>query len=72
MTMSSQSEQLKERTMQFSLGVLRLIDGFPRSIAADVVARQLENCAQCSGGHSEPRELMREQQINQSTNQMTQ
>jgi four helix bundle protein len=43
--MSLQSEQLKERTMQFSLGVLRLIEAFPRSIAGDVVARQLARSA---------------------------
>jgi four helix bundle protein len=43
--MSTQSEQLKERTMQFSLGVLRIIDEFPRSIAGDVVARQLARSA---------------------------
>jgi four helix bundle protein len=43
--MSTQSEQLKERTMQFSLGVLRIIDDFPRSIAGDVVARQLARSA---------------------------
>ena len=43
--MSIQSEQLKERTMQFSLDVLRLIEEFPRSIAGDVVARQLARSA---------------------------
>jgi four helix bundle protein len=43
--MSSQSEQLKERTMQFALGVLRLIDDFPRTIAGDVISRQLARSA---------------------------
>ena len=43
--MSTLSEQLKERTMQFSLAVLRLIDEFPRTIAGDVVARQLARSA---------------------------
>jgi len=43
--MSSQSEQLKARTMQFALDVLRLIDAFPRSIAGDVIARQLARSA---------------------------
>jgi len=43
--MSIQSEQLKERTLQFALGVLGLIDTFPRTIAADAVARQLAKSA---------------------------
>ena len=43
--MSNQSEQLKERTMQFALDILRLIDGFPRTIAGDVVAGQLARSA---------------------------
>jgi four helix bundle protein len=40
-SMSEQSEALKERTMSFAVNVLRLIDRFPRSVAADVIARQL-------------------------------
>jgi len=44
-TMSEQSEQLKERTLEFALDVLRLIDTFPRTIAADAVARQLAKSA---------------------------
>jgi four helix bundle protein len=43
--MSHQSEQLKERTMQFALDILRLIDGFPRTIAGDVVSGQLARSA---------------------------
>ena len=43
--MSIQSEQLKKRTMQFALDVLRLVDDFPRTVAGDVVARQLARCA---------------------------
>jgi four helix bundle protein len=43
--MSSQSEGLKERTMQFALDVLRLVDNFPRTIAGDVIARQLARSA---------------------------
>jgi four helix bundle protein len=43
--MSQQSETLKERTMLFSLNVLRLIDRFPRSVGADVIARQLAKSA---------------------------
>ena len=34
--MSIQSDQLKQRTMQFALDVLRLIDAFPRSISGDL------------------------------------
>jgi four helix bundle protein len=43
--MSNQSEQLKERTMEFAVNVLRLLDEFPRTIAGDVVARQLARSA---------------------------
>jgi four helix bundle protein len=44
-SMSEQSEALKERTMSFAVNVLRLIDRFPRSVAADVIARQLARSA---------------------------
>src|SRR4051794_18248955 len=43
--MSEQSEALKERTMCFSVTILRLIDKFQRSIASDVIARQLARSA---------------------------
>ena len=43
--MSAQSEELKERTLQFAIGVLGMIDCFPRTIAADAVARQLAKSA---------------------------
>src|SRR5882724_5378314 len=43
--MSSQSEELKERTRQFALDILRLVDEFPRTVAADVIARQLARSA---------------------------
>ena len=43
--MSDQSEKLKERTLQFAIDVLRLIDTFPRTIAADAVGRQLAKSA---------------------------
>ena len=43
--MSELSEGLKERTMSFSVNVLRLIDRFPPSVAGDVVARQLARSA---------------------------
>jgi four helix bundle protein len=43
--MNSRSEQLKERTMQFAVDVLRLIDSLPRSISSEVIARQLAKSA---------------------------
>jgi four helix bundle protein len=43
--MSLQSEQLKQRTMQFALDVLRLVDTFPRSTGGDLVGRQLAKSA---------------------------
>jgi four helix bundle protein len=43
--MSVQSDQLKQRTMQFALDVLGLVDAFPRSIAGDLVGRQLAKSA---------------------------
>ena len=44
-SMSVQSEQLKERTMQFAVDVLRLIDELPQKTSADVVGRQLAKSA---------------------------
>ncbi|MBZ5558572.1 MAG: four helix bundle protein [Acidobacteriia bacterium] len=43
--MSVQSDALKERALQFSLDVLRLIDKLPRTISTDVIARQLAKSA---------------------------
>ena len=43
--MNRQTEQLKERTMQFAVDVLRLINTLPRSIAAEVIGRQLAKSA---------------------------
>jgi four helix bundle protein len=43
--MSEQSDALKERALQFALDVLRLIDRLPRTISADVIARQLARSA---------------------------
>ena len=43
--MSTQGDELKERTLQFAIGVLGMIDCFPRTIAADAVARQLAKSA---------------------------
>jgi len=39
--MSQQSEALKERSMLFAVNILRLLDRFPRTVAADVIAKQL-------------------------------
>jgi four helix bundle protein len=44
-TMSAQSERLKQRTLQFGLDVLGLVDGFPRTTAGDLVGRQLAKAA---------------------------
>jgi hypothetical protein len=41
--MSEQSEALKERTMLFAISVLRLIDQFPDTPGARVIAFQLAN-----------------------------
>src|SRR5262249_25055604 len=38
-------EQLKERTMQFALGVLDLVDSFPPTTSGFVVGRQLAKSA---------------------------
>jgi four helix bundle protein len=43
--MSMQSDQLKERTMRFALDVLQFVDAFQRSIAGDLVGRQLAKSA---------------------------
>ena len=43
--MSEQSERLKERTLVFSVAVLRLIDQLPRTPAGDVIARQIAKSA---------------------------
>ena len=43
--MSVQSEQLKQRTMQFALDILRLVDSFPHSTSGDLVGRQLAKSA---------------------------
>jgi four helix bundle protein len=43
--MSTQSEQLKQRTFQFALDVLDLVDGFPPKTSAFVVGKQLAKAA---------------------------
>lgn len=43
--MSDQSDRLKRRTMSFAINVLHLVDRFPRTVSADVVARQLAKCS---------------------------
>ena len=43
--MSIQSEALKQRTFQFALDVLDLVDGFPQKTSGFVVGRQLAKAA---------------------------
>jgi four helix bundle protein len=43
--MSAFSEELKERTMAFAVGVLRLVDKLPRTPSGRVVAYQLADAA---------------------------
>ena len=45
LTMSEQSEALKARALAFSVAILGLIDKFPRTTGALVVARQLAESA---------------------------
>jgi four helix bundle protein len=49
--MSQQSELLKERTMTFSVSVLRLIDRLPHTPGGLVVARQLAGSATSVGAN---------------------
>jgi four helix bundle protein len=49
--MSEQSEALKERTMLFALNVLRLIDKFPDTPGARVIAYQLAKCSTSVGAN---------------------
>jgi four helix bundle protein len=39
------SKDLKDRTKQFAVKVIRIVDKLPRSIAAEVIARQLIRAA---------------------------
>jgi four helix bundle protein len=49
--MSDQSEILKKRTMSFAITALRLVDTLPRTVAGDVVARQLARSATSIGSN---------------------
>jgi four helix bundle protein len=49
--MSAQSEALKERTMSFAINVLRLIDRFPQTPGAKVIAYQLAKCSTSVGAN---------------------
>jgi hypothetical protein len=49
--MSVQSEQLKERTIVFAISTLRLIDVFPHTVAARVIAHQLAKSATSVGAN---------------------
>ena len=49
--MSEQSEALKERTMSFAINVLRLIDRFPQTPGAKVIAYQLAKSSTSVGAN---------------------
>ncbi len=49
--MSVQSERLKERTIAFAVSVLRLIDKFPRTPAANVIGHQLAKSSTSIGAN---------------------
>ena len=49
--MSAQSEALKERTMLFAINVLHLIDKFPDTAGARVIAYQLAKCSTSVGAN---------------------
>jgi len=49
--MSEQSERLKERTMMFSVSVLRLIDRIPHTAGGVVIARQLAGSSTSVGAN---------------------
>src|ERR1051325_1985326 len=49
--MSEQSEALKERTMLFAINVLKLIDKFPDTAGARVIAYQLAKCSTSVGAN---------------------
>ena len=49
--MSRISDALKERTMLFAMSVLRLIDRFPETAAAKVIAYQLAKCSTSVGAN---------------------
>jgi four helix bundle protein len=49
--MSAQSDQLKERTICFAVAILRLIDRYPRTVAANVIAQQLAKSATSIGAN---------------------
>ncbi|HEX7794634.1 MAG TPA: four helix bundle protein [Vicinamibacterales bacterium] len=49
--MSSESEALKERTMSFAVGILQLIETFPKTIGGRIVAGQLADAATSVGSN---------------------
>ena len=49
--MSKIAEELKERTMLFAMNVLRLIDRFPETPGAKVIAYQLAKCSTSVGAN---------------------
>ncbi len=44
-------EEMYERTMQFSIRVVRMVKAMPRDIAEDVIARQLTKSATSNGAN---------------------
>ncbi len=49
--MSVQSEALKQRTMAFSIAILRLVDRLPRTASGEIVGRQLAKSATSVGAN---------------------
>ena len=45
------SEELKQRTKQFGLKVMKLVETLPRTKTADVIGRQLLRCATSVGAN---------------------
>ncbi|PYR36749.1 MAG: hypothetical protein DMF90_09015 [Acidobacteria bacterium] len=49
--MSSQSDQLKQRTLTFGVDVLRLVDDLPRTLAGQTIGRQLARSGPAIGSN---------------------
>src|SRR5438034_7135754 len=48
---SSQSDQLKQRTLTFGVDVLRLVDDLPRTLAGQTIGRQLARSGPAIGSN---------------------
>jgi four helix bundle protein len=44
-------KDLKERTKQFALRIIRLVEAFPKARTADVIGRQLLRCGTSVGAN---------------------